>query len=86
MGCDLDTSTLPEEEAARLCTLVENARLRDLKVQPPPQPLPDALHYELTVEDSQGTVNITFDDPVTCNRLEDLLAFLRRYSKVQPLD
>lgn len=86
MGCDLDTSTLPKEEAARLCVLVDAARLRDLKVQPSPQPMPDALHYELTVKDTQGTVPISFDDPVTCNTLEELLAFLRRYSKAQPLD
>ncbi len=86
MGCDLDTSTLPGGEAGRLCALIDAARLRQIKAQPPTQLMPDTFHYQLTVEDTQGTVDISFDDPVACNELEDLIAFLRHYSKAQPLD
>ena len=80
--CELDSSSLPPEEARELESLVRSSGLsasgefltpaaRDLRL------------YEIHVEGGAGSVAVTFDDHSLPERARPLVSFLRRNSKPQ---
>lgn len=83
-GCDLDTDTLPAEEAANLRSLVEQSGVlqaqsgRTAKAR-------DLFNYEITIETSDGTHLVTFDDGSKPEGIEPLLEYLQNLSEPLPL-
>ena len=84
-GCELDSSTLPPEEARELESLVHASGIsasgefltpagRDLRL------------YEIHVESGAGNVAVTFDDRTLPEQARPLVSFLRRNAKPQLLD
>ena len=76
-GCELDSASLPPDEARELESLVRASGLaashgrrssggRDLR------------SYEIIVESDDGRVEFTFDDATLPERARPLLSFLRR--------
>jgi hypothetical protein len=86
MGCDLDTASMPEEDAAHLRELVERADVARLKEALSPDRAPDAFTYELTIERPSGALRLTFDDKTKPEGLADLLSFVRKCSTPLPAD
>jgi len=80
--CELDSETLPPEEARELESLVQASALpatgrflspagRDLRV------------FEIEIEGDGGRVTVTFDDHTLPDRARPLVRFLRRSATVQ---
>jgi hypothetical protein len=76
-GCELDSSSLPPDEARELESLVRASGLpaagrflspaaRDLRL------------YEILVESEAGSVAVTFDDGTLPEQARPLVSFLRR--------
>jgi hypothetical protein len=79
-GCELDSSTLPPEDARELASLVQASGIsasgeflspagRDLRL------------YEIQVESGTGNVAVTFDDMTLPEPARALVSFLRRNAK-----
>lgn len=84
-GCELDSSTLPPEEARELASLVQASGIaasgeflspagRDLRL------------YEIQVESGADNVAVTFDDRTLPEQARALVSFLRRNAKPLGLD
>jgi emfourin len=69
----LDTADLPPEAAAEIEKLVDAAERAPVPA-PPPRPVPDAGHYELTIVRDGRTRRLSFDDPTVPSEVRSLLA------------
>ena len=57
----LDTGDLSDEEGRELAGLVD-AAVRATPVPPPPQPVPDSMHYDLRITRNDDVFRLNFDD------------------------
>jgi emfourin len=72
----LDTADLAPDAAAEVERLVDAAE-RAPAPEPPARPLPDAAHYELTIDRDGTTRRLTFDDPAVAPEVDALIARIR---------
>ncbi|MBW4633028.1 MAG: hypothetical protein KME30_14360 [Iphinoe sp. HA4291-MV1] len=89
-GCELDTDSLPGDEAAKLQSLVEQSGILQAESQHAPHAR-DLFNYNITVETSEGDTygnpssvhTVSFDDLSRPEGAEPLLKYLQ--SRAQPL-
>ena len=72
----LDTAGLAPEAAAEVERLVDAAE-RAPAPEPPPRPLPDAAHYELTIDRDGATRRLSYEDPAVAPEVHALIARIR---------
>jgi hypothetical protein len=84
-GAELDTETLPPEEAANLRSLVQQSDLRNLRAGDESDEWRDLREYEISVETGQGVHDVAFDDRNIPAGAAPLLDFLKGYSEPRPL-
>jgi len=82
-GVDIDTATLPEDEAHGVVALVEAAALQDLQREGPPGAR-DLQRYEIMVERDDGRTVLRFDDATIPAAVESLLAYLQDRARPRP--
>lgn len=79
-GCELDTKTLPPEQAKELELLVETSA-----IPASGEFLSDSsrdLHqYEITIEDEASKSSVIFDDESLPQAAKPLIGYLKKYSK-----
>lgn len=78
--CDLDTTTLPTDDARELASLVVESRLPAAGTFLSPAAR-DLRSYEIHVESDAGSVAVTFDDHTLPERARPLVTFLRRNAR-----
>lgn len=69
----LDTADLAPDAAAEVEQLVAAAE-RAPAPEPPSRPIPDAAHYELTIERDGAGRRLSFDDPAVAPEVRMLIA------------
>lgn len=78
-ACELDTASLPEEEAVLATSLVDLEELdRVGRVNPIAS---DAIQYEITVESDGVVRSVRFDDLTVPHSMLPLLSYLRSRAK-----
>ena len=82
MGCDLDTDSLPAEEAAMLQSLVEQSGFFQAQSDRTPTAR-DLLNYSIAVETNEGSSQISFDDLSMPDGIAPLVKYLQ--SRAKPL-
>lgn len=81
-ACDLDTTTLPADDARELASLVAESRLPAAGSFRTPDAR-DLRTYDIRVESDAGNAAVTFDDHTIPDRVRPLVTFLRRNARVQ---
>jgi hypothetical protein len=76
LRAELDTAQMPPERAQELERLIEKARAFDQPAQPTAMPVPDDLHYELTIQDNDQSHSFRISDSAASNDLKLLFDFL----------
>ena len=76
----LDTADLSSDAAAEVERLVDAAE-RAPRPTAPPRPMPDAAHYELTIERDGKTGRLTCDEPAVAPEVHALIGCIRRYAR-----
>ncbi|MCG6922346.1 MAG: hypothetical protein PVJ73_04850 [Acidobacteriota bacterium] len=82
-GVDIDTATLPEDEAHDVGALVEAATPRGLQREGPPEAR-DLRGYEIVIEHDDGRTVLRFDDATIPAAVESLLAYLQDRARPRP--
>jgi hypothetical protein len=82
-GVDIDTATLPADEAHRIVALVEEAALQGLQREGPPEAR-DLQGYEIVVEREDGRTVLRFDDATIPEAVDALLAWLQDRARPLP--
>ena len=82
-GVDIDTETLPADEAQRVVRLVEEAALQDVQGEGPPEAR-DLRIYEILVEREDGRTLLRFDDATIPAAVESLLVYLQDRARPRP--
>jgi hypothetical protein len=80
MGCDLDTDSLPAEEAAMLQSLVEQSGFFQAESGSTPTAR-DLLNYSIAVETNEGDRQISFDDLSMPDGVAPLVKYLQSRAK-----
>lgn len=80
MSCEINTASLPSEEATQLISLVENSRIFQATSQRTPNAA-DLLTYEFTIETKAGTHQVSFDDLSLPESIRPLLEYLQSQTK-----
>jgi hypothetical protein len=83
-GCELDTNSLPADQAAKLQSLVEQSGILEAKSGHAPHAR-DLFNYDITVETTQGDRTVSFDDLSLPEGVEPLLEYLQSCAKPLPL-
>lgn len=83
-GCELDTDSLPPDEAATLQSLVVQSGILQAGSGRAPDAR-DLLNYEITVTTDEGVHHVTFDDMTMPEAVAPLLEYLQEKAKPQPL-
>ena len=84
-GCDLDTETLPADEAHRLEHLIEESGILNLESARVPGAR-DVRLYEIALERGAGAYEIRFDHLSVPAKARPLLEFLQARSRDLPPD
>ena len=78
-GCEIDTTTLPEEEAKQLESLVEASG-----ISAPTESLSDSARdlqqYEITIDDGTSKISAVLDDETLPPSAKPLVGYLRKRS------
>ncbi|MGK7877379.1 MAG: protealysin inhibitor emfourin [Xenococcaceae cyanobacterium] len=82
-GCDLDTDLLSADEAAQLQSLVEHSGILQAKSEVTPN-AQDIFNYQITVETTDGTRHISFDDMTLPESAVSLLEYLQERAEHRP--
>jgi len=82
MGCELDTNLLPQDESAKLESLVETSGILQAK-STRSENTADLINYEIAIETKEGKHQVTFDDLTLPESVVPLLDYLQ--SKAKPL-
>jgi hypothetical protein len=82
----IDTTTLPQADAAKLEKMVEAAAVFALPkvVGVPPQGSADMLAYELSIEDGNRMHRLRVNEPIADHALENLIQFLQEATNTVP--
>ena len=83
-GCELDTDSLHPDEAAKLASLVKQSNILQAKGGRTPD-VCDAIDYQIAVETSQGTHQLSCDDLSCPESAQPLLDYLQGRAQPQPL-
>ncbi|BAY09923.1 protealysin inhibitor emfourin [Calothrix sp. NIES-2098] len=83
-GCELDTDSLPADEAAKLKSLVEQSGILHAQSKSTPQAR-DLLNYKITIETNEGAPTVSFDDLSLPENAQPLLKYLQGCAKPMPL-
>ena len=78
--CELDTSVLPDAEAAKLNSLVEQSGIYQLKNARIPGAR-DMVSITITVESEGRAHAVVFDAPLVPESVKPLAVFLRNYAR-----
>lgn len=84
-GCDIDTASLPVDEAREVVELVERAALKETHREGP-EGARDLTGYEIVIEDEQSEVIVRFDDATVPASADGLLAYLQGRARPIPLE
>lgn len=79
-GCELDTASMPTDEAARLEKLLEESGLKGM-TRVGPEGARDLATYMIAVETPQSGFRATFDDMTMPQEAEPLLEYLQQRAK-----
>jgi hypothetical protein len=82
-GCDVDTATLPREEASRLQGLVDRAGPKETRMEGPDEAR-DLVGYEIVIEDEGSRTVLRFDDATVPASADGLLAYLQARARPVP--
>ena len=82
-GCDLDSASLPPDEARELESLVRSSGLSQ-SGEFLTQAARDLRLYDIEVAGDAATVSVRFDDGTLPEQARPLVSFLRRNSKPRP--
>jgi hypothetical protein len=82
VGCEVNTSSLSAEEAAKLSSLVEDSGILQATSKRTPNAA-DLLNYEFTIETREGMHHVSFDDLSLPESIMPLLEYLQ--SRAKPL-
>jgi len=83
-GCELDTATLAPDAARELERLIRGSGLSS-SVKRLSDTARDLHQYEITIEDSDGKVELLFDDSTVPQSASPLLGFLKKHTRPKPL-
>ncbi len=83
-GCELDTDSLPADEAAKLQSLVEQSGILQAESRHAPHAR-DLFNYNITVETDEGAPTVSFDDLSLPENAQPLLEYLQSCAKPLPL-
>lgn len=83
-GVDIDTKSLPEDEAERVLSLVERASLVGQE-EPAPGDARDLRSCELIIEVEASVTVVRFDDATAPPAADELLAYLQGRARPIPL-
>ena len=81
-GCELDTESLPPEEARVLRSLVNKSNIKGSK-RYITRDARDLRTYSITIEKDQESNSISFDDMSVPKEVRELLGFLESRAKPQ---
>ena len=84
-GCELDTKTLPSEEATKLEQLVAASAL-PASGEFLSESSRDLQQYEITIEDKASKTSVVFDDESIPPSAKPLVGYLKKCSKPKALD
>jgi hypothetical protein len=84
-GCDIDTTSLPEDEALEIVGLVERAALKETRSEGP-DGARDLVGYEIVIEHEQRRFVVRFDDATVPASADELLAYLQGRTRPLPLE
>lgn len=84
-GCDIDTTSLPEDEAHRVVELVDRAALKETRREGP-DGARDLIGYEIVIEYEKSKTVVRFDDATVPVSAEELLAYLQGRARPIPLE
>lgn len=84
-GADIDTAGLPEDEAQKVETLVENAGLAAMAASTPHEAR-DLRGYEIAIEVETRKIVVRFDDSCVPSAADELLAYLQGRARPVPLE
>ena len=76
LRAELDSTQMPPDRARELAGLVEKALPFDQPAQPNASPMPDDLHYNITIEDGGRTHTFNISDSAAPDNLKLLFDFL----------
>jgi len=76
----LDTAELGPDAAAEVQRLVDAAERAPVP-EAPPRPIPDAAHYEITIERDGKTTRLSCGEPAVAPEVHALIGCVRRYAK-----
>ncbi len=79
-GCELDTDALPDEEVARLRSLVQQSGILQAQSNPTPNAF-DLCNYELTIETNEGIHQISCDDLSLPEEAVPLVEYLQEQAR-----
>jgi hypothetical protein len=85
LGCDLDTATMPRDEANELLRLVQQANIQEVAQRRNPRGR-DLLVYELVLEENGRRIKASFDSMTTPPQVEPLVQFLAQRAHAVPLE
>ena len=80
MGCDLDLNSLPTDEAKKVQALVKESGVLQTSTNRTKNAA-DLINYEITIESSEGTHQITLDDLTLTENILPLLDYLQERAK-----
>jgi Emfourin len=76
----VDTAELSPGAAAEVERLVAAAE-RAPTPEAPPRPVPDAAHYELTIERDGETTRLRCDEPAVATEIHALIGCVRKHAR-----
>lgn len=79
-GCEFDTSTIPPDVKAELERLVEESGLLASQTALDDKAR-DLQQYDLTIEDGERKVQVTFDDATLPETAKPLIGFLKKHAR-----
>ena len=80
MGCELDTNLLPQDESAKLESLVETSGILQAK-STRSENTADLINYEITIQTKENTHQVIFDDLTLPESVLPLLDYLQSQAK-----
>lgn len=83
-GCEIDTSTLPPENAREIEQLVKASALSSGEFLS--QSSRDLYQYELTIEDETSTTSVVLDDQSIPASAKPLIGYLKKCAKPKSLE
>lgn len=84
-GCEINQSSLSEDEANELTQLVQQSEISD-SGEFFSDSARDLYQYEITIEDGDSKIHAVFDDKTLPASAKPLVGYLKKCSRPKPLE